>query len=151
MAYNPFGYPGYAQNIQSGTTDIQGVTWVSSIDEVKPATVPFGKQIFMDRNNDIFYVKDSMGSIKAFSFKEIPIPSNNPADFVTKNEFARLEEKIEQLIATTSAATATQQPQPNADYAADATVQWDAGASQTTVLQPDCVNGTNQVAVEQPA
>lgn len=57
MTYNPFGYPANNQYIPSGTSGITGVRWVASIDEVNAASIPWGSQIFMDQNRDVFYIK----------------------------------------------------------------------------------------------
>lgn len=150
MPYNPYSYPGYPHNIQSGTSDITGVSWVSTIDEVKSSHIPFGKQIFMDKNSNLFYVKDYTGSIKAFKFEECELPSTNPENFVTKAEFDQLKEKYEHLVATYSAPAAIQPAQPNADLSANAAVQWNPGASQAAVLQSDCINGNDPITAQQP-
>ena len=126
----PFGTPGY---IQSGTNDIQGVHWVSSIDEVRAASVPFGRKMFMHNNDQIFFIKDSNGSIMSFKFEEIPQPT--PENFVTRQDFetlnakyAELESKYESLVRQQQT-TAVQQPaQSNAVDPANATVSGNTGA-----------------------
>lgn len=148
MSYPNYGFPGYPNNIQSGTADTLGISWVSSIEEVRSYHVPFGKQVFMDRNQDIFYVKNTAGEIKAFSFKETSIPSLSPENYVTKQEFDELRTKYEQLIQQQSAATGTQSFTNNAT---DATVQGITGGSQTAAMQPVSVDGNNANTAQQLA
>ena len=152
MPYNPYS-PSYPYNIQSGTTDLQGVTWVNSLIEVEATRVPYGKQIFMDRNNPYFYVKDYTGVIKCFKFEEVPLPSQNPDNYVTKEEFDQLRMQYEQLVSTVSATTATQpaEPaQPYVDHAADVAVPGDTGASQAGVLQQGSPDGAVTITAQQP-
>lgn len=130
MTYNQFS-PMYPYNIPSGTNDIQGVRWVSSIDEVRATTVPFGRQIFMNQDNDIFYIKDTSGNIRCFEYKETdpPVPEN----FVTRKEFDELRSKYEQLVQQQSANA--NQPQSVTDHARNAELSGNSGASQGGVLQ----------------
>lgn len=152
MSYNMFGYPMYP-NIQSGTNDIQGVRWVASIEEVRAASVPYGKSLFMDNNQDVFYVKDSNGSVKSFSFKEIPQPT--PENFVTRQEFDDLRSKYEQLVQSTQQPITGQQiVQPDANSSNDESVQWQPGASQAGAMQSDSIDGVVTVSagtVPQPS
>ena len=151
MPYNPYGNLGYLPNIQSGTSGYSGVSEVSSIDEVKAASVLYGVGLFMDRTNNLFYAKNSQGLIKAFEYKEIQIPSNNPQNFVSRAEFNELKEKYDELVRQhATEPTAATQPNVNADQqwqpATNDTVsttatQYDTGASNTGVLQQ---GGTNE-------
>lgn len=154
MAYNPYASPGYPANyIPSGTADIAGVTWVSSYQEALSAIVPYGKQLFMERNQNVFYVKDNTGAIKAFKFEEMPMPSNDPSNFVTKKEFDELKAKYEQLI--------QQQPVQTSGYittiesaSTDGTtqeLQWESTAGTAGVLQQSGTDGINGVTAQQPA
>lgn len=139
MAYNPYGFTGAPSYIPSGSTDIQGVPVVSSVDEVRSASVLYGRQMFMDLNTDSFYIKDTMGSIKAYSFKEIPVPGQtiiDPSQYVTKEEFDELRSKYEQLIESKQPTAEPVPTQPIIDLAANATVPGDAGTSQAAILQP---------------
>ena len=153
MPYNPYGNPGYpAPYIPSGTADIAGVTWVSSFDEARNAIVPYGKQLFMHSDDKQFYVKDRSGAIKAFKFEEIPLPSNDPSNFVTKQEFEELRRQYESLVQQQSG-TITASPnisEPIAINATDATIQGNTGASQAGVLQQNSGNGAYEVPIEQP-
>lgn len=153
MPYNPYGYPGYATNIQSGTNDINGVPQVSSIEEVKAATVPYGVSIFFTKgDSNIFYAKNHQGTIKAFKYEEIPIPSNDPQNFVTKAEFDQLRSQYEQLAqqyaAQQSAAT---QPRPVVYNEGDPELPGNTGASEATVLQSGGSDGFDAIAVGQSA
>lgn len=151
MQYNSYGSPGYpASYIPSGTADISGVTWVSSFQEVQSSIVPYGKQLYMQRDQDIFYVKDHTGTTKAFKFEEIPLPSNDPSNYVTKKEFEELRQKYEQLVQQQSATTAIQ-PEPVAINAGTEELQWNTGASSTGVLQQGGSDGFNPISVEQSA
>lgn len=132
MQYNGYnqGYP------MSNTQGISGVTLVTSIDEVR-STPTFGRQLFMNRDEQIFYVKENDGSIRCFSFEEVPPPSSE--NYVTRQEFDELRSKYEQLIQSTAAAAAQQQQlvqQPNAGNADGSQLQWNSGAGQAAVL-PD--------------
>ena len=140
MPYNNYqGYPAYSG--QSGTSDLQGVRWVASFDEVKAASVPFGRSLFMETGQDIFYIKDSNGSIKRFAFKETDLPV--PENFVTRKEFDDLKEKYEQLvIQSTAATTAAQFNQSNANTASNEELQWNSGGSQEPVPATGIFNGT---------
>lgn len=135
MAYNPYGYQG-TPNIPSGTNDIQGAPWVSSIDEVRAASVFYGRQIFMDQNEQIFYIKSHSGEIKAFKFEEIPTSTTvDMSNYVTKEQFEDLRMKYEQLIQQQSTTAAVnEQPQSNGNYATNETVPGYTGTSQGTVL-----------------
>lgn len=147
MSY-PYGF-GYPQNIQPGTTGYSGVSEVSSIDEVRAASVPYGVAIFMLNTSDnIFYAKNSQGAIKAFKYEEIAIPSNDPQNFVSRAEFNELKEKYDELARQHATAATTSQPvqpaataQPVTDVA---TAQYDTGASNAGVLQPSGSYEPNQ-------
>lgn len=143
MSY-PYGF-GYPSNIQSGTTSgYSGVTEVSSLDEVRAASVPFGVAIYMMNNGNMFYAKNTQGMIKAFKFEEIPIPSNDPQNFVTREEFDKLRSQYDQLIAQQHA-TATTTIQPTAQSVTNVTTtQYDTRASNSGVLQQSSINEPNQ-------
>lgn len=152
MTYNAYGNPSFTTlpYQPSGTAGIAGVTWVSSLQEAQSAIVSFGKQLFMLRDQNIFYVKDSTGALKAFKFEEIPLPSNDPSNYVTKAEFNELRQKYEQLVQQ-------QQFKPTLQLESYATnadapeLQHDAGASSTAILQQGSGDGPDRVTVEQPA
>lgn len=150
MQYNQFGGFGYPQNIQPGTTGYSGISEASSIDEVKATSVPYGVSLFMMRDGNIFYAKNSQGIIKCFKYEELPMPSNDPQNFVSRAEFNELKEKYDELIARQyGAATTAAQPiqqtatQPVADVT---TTQYDTGASQAGALQPDSSNEFDKTA-----
>lgn len=132
---------------KSGTNDIQGVHWVSSIDEARYASVPFGRAMFMNSNVQEFYIKEAMsGSIRVFKFEEVEIPK--PEDFVTKAEFEDLRRKYEQLVQQqqpTATATATES---NVDTASNAIIQGDSSASQGAILQTNGKYGGNGISAE---
>ena len=154
MPYPTYGNPSFTAlpYIPSGTADIAGVTWVSGFDEARNAIVPYGKQLFMHRNEQQFYVKDHSGAIKAFKFQEIPLPSNDPSNFVTKQEFEELRQKYESLVQQQQQNTyATGWNEPVANNATDATVQGFTGTGEAGVLQQDSFNGTDGITVEQLA
>ena len=152
MPYPSYGNPGFTTlpYIPSGTADIAGVTWVSGLQEVQSAIVPYGKQLYMQRDQDIFYVKDHTGSLKAFRFQEIPLPSNDPSNYVTKQEFDELKAKYEQLIQQQPSSSSFQS-EPVAISATDTELQWNTGASTAGVLQQGSTDGNYGVTVEQPA
>lgn len=86
--------------MQTNVSDIQGIRWVSSIEEVRAASVPWGRAIFMDNTQDVFYIKSSNGSVSAYKFEAIQMPA--PENFVTRQEFDDLKDKYEQLIKSAS-------------------------------------------------
>lgn len=142
MPYPNFSYPGYPSTIPSGTADTLGISWVTSLDEVRGHNVPFGQHIFMDRNSDIFYAKNPQGEIKAFKFQETPLPGTmQPGDYVTKQEFEDLRNKYEQLIQQQSVATTTAVSEPIIVNATDATVPGNTGTSEAGVLQQSGTDG----------
>lgn len=152
MYNQQYGYPSYLPGfgnpeITSGTSDIQGVRWVSSLEEVKAASVPFGRSIFMESQENRFHIKDSNGSIRSFTFEEIPQPT--PDNFVTRQEFEDLRRKYESVIQQQSAATVQQPAQPDAADAGDAGIQWDPSAGQGAVLPNGGGNGNEQGANQQ--
>lgn len=151
MPYNPYGgYPGFA-NIQSGTSDINGVPQVSSIEEVKAASVPYGVSIFFTKDNsNLFYAKNSNGLIKCFKYQEVPIPSNDPQNFVTKQEFDDLRTKYEQLAqqyATVQPATTATTVQSSVYNASDAELPGNTGTSEAAILQPGSSDGIDPFTV----
>lgn len=141
--YMPFGTPG---NIQSGTNDIQGVRIVAGIEEVKAASVPYGRSMFMNANEQIFYVKDTNGKIMTFKFEEVPEPT--PENFVTKQE---LEKQLNDMRSYYESIISQQQPtasQPVAqqyesipNHGSNEELPGNTGASQGGVLQADQGNG----------
>lgn len=162
MPYNQLtGFPAYMPNIgaptiPSGTNDIQGVRWVSCLDEVKAASVPFGRSLFMQNNEMIFYVKDSNGVIQTFAFNEItpPAPEDLASELAyTKQEISELKAQLEflrsnnaqQSIQSTTAADWQQFAQSNADAQ---TAQYDASTSQPGVLQQGCSDGTDGISAQ---
>lgn len=141
MYNNTYGYPafmpGWQPPQQSGATDIQGVRWVSGIDEVNATTVPTGmRSMFMDQTKNVFYIKDG-AAVKAFEFKEIKPPA--PEDFVTRTEFEKLRSEYERLVQQQNAATAVNQPVAN-----DADVQWQSSAGQGAAMPADSGYGNDQ-------
>lgn len=148
MAYNPFGYPASNQYIPSGTSDITGVRWVASIDEVNAASIPWGSQIFMDQNRDVFYIKSQSGQIRSFSFEEIEPPK--PETYVTRSEYEDLRSKYEQLVRELDSEPVVQHVESDAGNAADAQLYGNPGAGQAAVLQPDSGYGVDQIAAQQP-
>lgn len=152
MPYNPYGTPGFpAPYISSGTNDIAGITWVSSLQEVQSAIVPYGKQLFMHRSEKQFFIKDHTGVMKAFKFEEMPLPSNDPANFVTKAEFEELRQKYESLVQQQTNTYTTNWNEPVATNATTEELQWNTGTSTAGVLQQSGTDGINQVPIEQPA
>lgn len=146
MQFMPQYGLGYPNNIQSGTTGYSGISEVSSLDEVKAASVPFGVHIYMSNSSNTFYAKNTQGVIKAFKFEEMPMPSNNPENFVTREEFDDLRRQYEQL-AQQHATSATAKPIPQwtgQPIANVATAQYDTTTSATGVMQQDSSNGMDQ-------
>lgn len=143
MPYNTYGYPAYAPQMapqqQRPANDIQGVRWVSGFDEAKTTHVMPGSRIMMlDTNVDIFYIKDGMGNIEAYSFQKTDPPA--PPEFVTRQELNEMRNSYEQLIQQyqqqLSSATNVN-AQPVAADPAGTAIQWKSGASQEAVVRPD--------------
>lgn len=142
---NYAGFPAYPNTYQSGTNDITGVCWVSGVDEVRATSVPFGRQLFMNNAQDIFYIKGSNGAIKAFKFEEIQLPT--PENLVTRAEFDELRSKYEQLVQSTQRSQ-QQQPQSYADNAGNAEFPGNPGASQATVHPINSGFGNDEITIQ---
>lgn len=93
---------------------------VSSIDEVKAATVDFDGSVFYfpDLANKHIYTKqinaDGTSSVNMYELKPIPTPQAvNPSQYVTREEFeAALKTLQEKLLASAMTAAGTQVKNP---------------------------------------
>lgn len=93
---------------------------VSSIDEVKAATVDFDGSVFYfpDLANKHIYTKqinaDGTSSVNMYELKPIPTPQAvNPSQYVTREEFeAALKTLQERLLASAMTAAGTQVKNP---------------------------------------
>lgn len=142
------GYPAYLQpTYQSGTNDIQGVCWVSGVDEVRATTVPFGRQMFMHNDEPIFYIKSSNGTIEAFKFEETTIPT--PENCVTREEFDELRSKYESIVQSIQQSQ-PQQPQPSPSNASNAGIPGFSGTGQATVYPDNSGFGNDEIPAQQP-
>lgn len=109
--YNqPFGYmPQYMRNnVPMPMQSSNGITWVLGIENAKSQYVEPGKSaILMDSEEPKFYIKtvdmNGMGSIKAYSFKEIDTtvpqpqtaaPQVDMSQYVTKEELKEMLDKL---------------------------------------------------------
>lgn len=155
MQYNqPYGYPAqyWPSNAMSGAQrDIQGVRWVSNINEVNSIPVPDGvKEMFMERTNPIFYIKDG-SYISTFKFEKVEPPK--PEDFVTRTEFDELRRKYESLVQSTNATTIEQPVTTTAVQSAPvvtgyAELQGNPGTSQGSVMPTNIATGMEQTAAQ---
>lgn len=90
--------PLYGQFYQGSPPGIQGVRAVNGLQEVEKCIIPFGsKAMFMDKENDIFYIKetDPLGyspPVEAYRFEKIERPA--PQQYVTKQEFDSLSQQL---------------------------------------------------------
>ena len=96
-----------------------GIKFVNGIQEVNNYwLVPGTQAIFMDRNKDRFYLKETdfngFSVTTEYEFKKVEYPQENPSNYITKEEFEQWKEKYESIIqqiesaANTSAASISQ-------------------------------------------
>lgn len=142
------------QQPQQQPGQIEGVRWVSSMDEVNGTTIGFGQSaLLMFTGENAFAIKSVSASgvptTKVFDFTERQDPpAVNPADYVTKEEFEDLRRKYEQLAGQHAADAVPVQygdPQYHAD---DAVVPGNPAAGTGPVLQPSCANGMDAVPAQ---
>lgn len=95
--------------MQQSQQGIQGVRFVSGIEEAKNCTIPLGsKALLMDKEKDRFYLKETditgVSTVSEFEFKKVEAEA--PQEYVTRQEFeqfsaqlsAQLKEQYESVI-----------------------------------------------------
>lgn len=159
--FAPYGaFPGKQMPApQPAGPQIEGVRWVSGIDEVNGTVIGFGKAaVFMFSNENAFAIKsvDPTGvpTVKVFDFTERP-PANqtvlDPGQYVTKEEFDELRRKYEQLAQQPAAAADPVAPAElgsSQHHADDAVVPGNPAAGAGSVLQPGGVYGMDAVPAQ---
>lgn len=101
-----------------------GIKFVNGIQEVNNYwLVPGTQAIFMDRNKDRFYLKETdfngFSVTTEYEFKKVEYPQENPSNYITKEEFELWKEKYESVIQQIeSAANAATASIPQADKSA---------------------------------
>ena len=124
----PNWQPQTPQMAQSQQT-IQGVRFVSGIEEAKNCTIPLGsKALLMDKEQDRFYLKETdmagVSTVSEFEFKKVE--AQPPQEYVTRQEFdqfssnlsAQLKEQYESIIQRAGQFQQSAQTQPRVDPAA---------------------------------
>lgn len=115
--------------MQQSQQGIQGVRFVSGIEEVKNCTIPLGsKALLMDKEKDRFYLKETditgVSTVSEFEFKKVEAEA--PQEYVTRQEFeqfstqlsAQLKEQYESVIQRAGQFQQPAQTQPRVDPAA---------------------------------
>lgn len=79
--------------MQQSQQGIQGVRFVSGIEEAKNCTIPLGsKALLMDKEKDRFYLKETditgVSTVSEFEFKKVEAEA--PQEYVTRQEFERI-------------------------------------------------------------
>lgn len=115
--------------MQQNQQGIQGVRFVSGIEEAKNCTIPLGsKALLMDKEKDMFYLKETdmtgVSTVSEFEFKKVEVEA--PQEYVTRQEFeqfsaqlsAQLKEQYESVIQRAGQFQQPTQTQPRVDPAA---------------------------------
>lgn len=84
-------------SVQQNQQGIQGVRFVSGIEEAKNCTIPLGsKALLMDKEKDRFYLKETdmagVSTVSEFEFKKVE--ADTPQEYVTRQEFERLSAQL---------------------------------------------------------
>ena len=87
-----------------------GIKFVNNIQEVNNCwLVPGTQAIFMDRNKDRFYLKETdfngFSVTTEYEFKKVEYPLENSNSYITKEEFEQWKEKYESIIRQIESAT----------------------------------------------
>lgn len=83
---------------------------VSSVEEVKAASIDFDGSVFYfsDLANNKIYTKqinpDGTAALKMYELKEIPVTEQPVVDYVTRQEFDEVMEKLKQVLASSAPA-----------------------------------------------
>lgn len=98
--------------VAQGQQVIQGVRFVSGIEEAKNCTIPLGsKALLMDKEKDRFYLKETdvtgVSTVSEFEFKKVEAEARQ--EYITRQEFeqfsaqlsAQLKEQYESVIQRT--------------------------------------------------
>lgn len=113
--YQP--YPIYQPSpMQQG---IAGVRFVGGEDEAKAVAIPYGtKALFMDANEDAFYIKETDGAgastIEKYAFRKV---EPEKPEYVTREEFDELRRAYESTVRAGADERARWQPAGAADAA----------------------------------
>lgn len=80
-----------------------GIRFVNNIQEVNNCwLVPGTQAIFMDRNKDRFYLKETdfngFSITTEYEFKKVEYPQEESNNYITKEEFEQWKEKYESII-----------------------------------------------------
>lgn len=91
---------------------MNNIIWVDSEQHARNSPVAFGHSVlFMDKNDEKFYIKsvDQSGVMTAFRrFERIEITDPVPENFVSREDFDKLQNRIENLMAQIEAMNAAQ-------------------------------------------
>lgn len=108
MAYNPSIYQPYGQQQSwmyqpTQTQPVNGLVSVTGIEGAKAYQLPPNSAMpLFDSNDDVLYLKTTDGAgfptVKAFSFSPIEQPQPQ-ADYATRDELAKFEEKLDEVMA----------------------------------------------------
>lgn len=80
-----------------GQQAIQGVRFVSGIEEAKNCTIPLGsKALLMDKEQDRFYLKETdmagVSTVSEFEFKKVEAAARQ--EYITRQEFEQLSAQL---------------------------------------------------------
>lgn len=83
--------------MQQSQQGIQGVRFVSGIEEAKNCTIPLGsKALLMDKEKDRFYLKETditgVSTVSEFEFKKVEAEA--PQEYVTRQEFEQFSAQL---------------------------------------------------------
>ncbi len=83
--------------VAQGQQVIQGVRFVSGIEEAKNCTIPLGsKALLMDKEKDRFYLKETdvtgVSTVSEFEFKKVEAEARQ--EYITRQEFEQLSAQL---------------------------------------------------------
>lgn len=127
MAYNPTLYSPYGQPQpytwsqpvwqaspqQVSNQPINGLVSVTGAEGAKAYPLPPNSSMpLFDANEDVMYVKTTDGAgfptVKAYRFEQVEAPEAQAPQYATREDFERLEKRIEQLASRREAGHAKQ-------------------------------------------
>lgn len=149
--WSPYGQQPM-QAPQRSSNEIEGVRWVSSMDEVNGTSIGFGQSaLFMFTGENAFAIKSVSASgvpiTKVFDFKERVAAT--PESYVTREEFEKLKEQINGQPVVQPAATVNAAEPGNTQHnAGDAVVPGYPASGAGPVLQHGGPDGMDSLATQ---
>lgn len=97
MAYNPNVYNPYGSQAVNGLTSVTGIEGARAYPLPPNSVMPL-----FDANEDMMYVKSTDGAgfptVKIYRFEEVQPEVEQSPDYVSRDEFDKLNKKLDKLI-----------------------------------------------------